>query len=718
MTADEGGRLRVNVLGPLQIFQGATRVELSANRLRTTVAVLAMSAGESVSMERLAHALWGDRPPVNPRRSAQTSLSRLRRVLGREAVRSQPGGYRLEIEFNQVDALRFHCLLAEATLSRGTGGEREILRQALTLWRGTPFDGVRSASLRGPEAARLTELHLTAVERWIDLSLAEGLHGELAAKVWKIACRHPLRETLWERLLLILDRCGRRAEALAAYEQLRRRLAEDLGADPSPELQNLHSALLLGNARQDDHITPRQFLADCDAALKEIDQLLTGNSRVSMITGTAGGMITSRQGLNSLVTEGAGAVVLDVRSREEAREMPAERLGRQRAAARLFRLLALHPGPDISGPAIACLAGLHPSQADQVLDVLLDAHLVRERAPGRFATHGLMREYAWEPADAEDREAGRRLIQYYTHTAYAAARLLDGAAYLPAPPSAAGPGTQSRELTVRSQAVDWLRAEHAASFAILRQSGDFPAETISLASAMALWCDRQGLWWEQIAIQRLALAAAESSGNVAAQAEARQSIAAASIELDDPEQARAELDQALELSRAADDQVVRGLCLLTETLLIMRQLGPAVALSHAERCLDCFREAKHDAYQARTLNLMSRCHAELGQHAQALSAGEAAMAIAIRVGDRTGHACSLATLGRVHHALGQHHRAVAWFEHAVTLLRDLGHRVWEEDALRQLADLYQITGQPLEADRCLRRAEAVLDEIGHGDGSV
>ncbi|MFI7232574.1 BTAD domain-containing putative transcriptional regulator [Nonomuraea angiospora] len=904
MNATKDGGLRVNVLGPLEIWQGTTPVALSANRLRTMVALLAMSAGETISVERLAHALWGDYPPFNPRRSVQTYIARLRHELGRQAIYSLPGGYRLEIEFDHVDALRFRHLLAEAALSRGTGRERECLQEALALWRGVPFDGVESETLRGPEAARLTELRLTAVERWIDVSLIQGLHGELVAEVQELAWHHPLREPLWQRLLVILDRCGRKAEALAMYEQLRHRLAERLGADPSPELQRIHSDLLAGDAWPSGATVPRQLPASGadfvgrGEALKEIDRLLGEGGRICVITGMVGVgktslalrwaqeaaprfpdgqlyadlqgfgpadvpvdpadvletflealgvarhrtpdneqaraalyrtmladkrmlvvldnardaeqvrplvpggadsavVIISRRRLNSLVvTEGAGLVVLDALTRAEAGELLAGRLGQQRTeteaqatdglidlcerlppalavaaarmaanpslllgaqvaelrrsgaglgvsttrddltgmrialthsyrllsadAAHLFRLLALHPGPDITGPAIAAMAGLGRSRSDRVLDILRDAHLVHEPSPGRFALHELLRMYALEPAETTDgwtvREARRRLIQYYAHTAHAAARLLDGAAHLPPPPAA--PDAQPQRLTNLAQATDWLRAEHATTRAVLLQAGDFPAEAVPLAAAMALWCDRQGAWREQIRIQRFALTLATSTGDVAAQAAARQSIAAASIELGLPEQARAELDQALELSRAGGDPVVHGLCLLDEALLAMRQQGPAAGLRHAERCLDWFRETQRDAHQARTLNLISRCHGELGQYAQALTTGETAMGIAIRTADRTGQAWSSATLGVIRHAMAQHHRAIVWFEHALMLLRDLGHRVWEGEVLRQLGDTYQAAGQPLEAGRCRRGAEEILDEIRRHDDSA
>ncbi|WP_336203857.1 AfsR/SARP family transcriptional regulator [Nonomuraea sp. LPB2021202275-12-8] len=243
------GRLRVALLGPFEVRRAAAPVELGTNRLRTLLAILAMCAGETVTVADLVTAIWADDPPVSPRRSVQTYVARLRQELGTEAISTMPSGYRLEAEPDQVDALRFRRLLSEAARSRGSEAERRALEEALALWRGRPFEGIDSDVLHSRKALRLVELHLSAVERRIDLSLAEGRADELIADVQDLAAGHPHREPLWERLLLMLDRSGRRAEALMTYERLRRRLSIDLGIDPSPELRRIHATLLVGDPR-------------------------------------------------------------------------------------------------------------------------------------------------------------------------------------------------------------------------------------------------------------------------------------------------------------------------------------------------------------------------------------------------------------------------------------------------------------------------------------
>ncbi|MFI9550729.1 AfsR/SARP family transcriptional regulator [Nonomuraea endophytica] len=243
--------LDVALLGPMEVRLGPTPIRLTTGRLRTLLAVLAVSAGDTVTFERLALALWGERLPASARRSVQTYVTRLRRVLGRAAIRTMPDGYRLEADPERVDVLRFRRLLAEAARSRGTAAEPALVEEANRLWRGPPFEGIDSDWLRASLTPYLQELHLGAVERRIDLRLAEGRHGELVAELLELASRHPLRESLWERLLVVLDRCGRQAEALAQYERMRRRLAEELGTDPGAELRRLHACLL-----RDDPLSP------------------------------------------------------------------------------------------------------------------------------------------------------------------------------------------------------------------------------------------------------------------------------------------------------------------------------------------------------------------------------------------------------------------------------------------------------------------------------
>jgi DNA-binding SARP family transcriptional activator len=236
--------LDIRLLGPMEVCVDGRPVALSAGRLRTLLAVMAMSAGSVVSVDRLAAAAWGEELPDNVRRSVQTYVARLRSVLGTGAIATEPAGYALLAEPERVDALRLLRLVGAAAAAPDAPAERARLTEALTLWRGAPFEGVRSAWLRESEEPRLVEARLAAVERRVDLDLAEGRHGDMVAELRDLTARHPLRESLWARLIVVLGRGGRQAEALERYETIRIRIRDELGVDPGPELRRIHLGLL------------------------------------------------------------------------------------------------------------------------------------------------------------------------------------------------------------------------------------------------------------------------------------------------------------------------------------------------------------------------------------------------------------------------------------------------------------------------------------------
>ncbi len=267
------GQLQIGLLGPMELSIDGRGVELTAGRLRTLLALLALTAGESVSVDRLAAAIWDGRLPADARRAVQVYVARLRAELGAELIVTSTAGYVLRAEPDQVDALRFARLLDAAASSASRSSEHGLLVEALTLWRGAPFEDLRSPWLEASIAPQLAERYLAGTERRIDLDIAAGRAVELAAELAELTIRHPLREPLWVRRLVVLELCGRRAEALEQYETVRSRLAEDLGADPGPELQAVHADLLAGRtpatARHEDRAAerwpvPQQLPIDTD----------------------------------------------------------------------------------------------------------------------------------------------------------------------------------------------------------------------------------------------------------------------------------------------------------------------------------------------------------------------------------------------------------------------------------------------------------------------
>src|SRR5262245_17287810 len=146
-----GGAVWVQLLGPLDVSLGGKPVDLTTGRLKTLLAVLAISAGATVSIERVAAAMWGEALPVNARRSVQTYVTRLRGLLGRELIATRAGGYALHADPEEVDALRFLRLLDAAFRHPDSGAQRALLADALSLWRGKPFEDVPSAWLAESE---------------------------------------------------------------------------------------------------------------------------------------------------------------------------------------------------------------------------------------------------------------------------------------------------------------------------------------------------------------------------------------------------------------------------------------------------------------------------------------------------------------------------------------------------------------------------------------
>lgn len=298
--------LTISLLGPFEVSMGGAAVAVPPGRLSALLAVLAMNPGETVSVGRLAAAVWGDDLPENPRRAVQLYITRLRALLGKDLIQTRPAGYVLAVAPGQVDLSCFLRLLDAATAERGVTHERKLLREALALWRGRPFEGIRSPWLEVSEAPWLTERYLSAAERHVDLEITSGHAAGVIAELAELTAGYPLRETLWVRWLVSLAACDRHAEALERYEVVRLRLAEELGSDPGPELQAAYADLLAGqvpllpggaSARR----IPRQLPADVagftgrQAALRELAVLLSdpdgradGPVTISAISGPAG----------------------------------------------------------------------------------------------------------------------------------------------------------------------------------------------------------------------------------------------------------------------------------------------------------------------------------------------------------------------------------------------------------------------------------------------
>ena len=233
------------ILGPLEVTDGESVVPIGGAKQRALLALLLLHANEVVSSDRLIDALWGPRSPDSGRTALNVRVSRLRKALGPTATKllTRTPGYVLQIDRNSIDLQRFEQLVGEADTAEPAKAAVK-LRSALELWRGPPLADLAYESFAQSPIRRLEELRLATVEKRIDADLALGRHGDLVAELETLVAEHPMRERLHAQLMLALYRCGRQADALEAYQRIRRKLAAELGLEPGPELGTLQTQIL------------------------------------------------------------------------------------------------------------------------------------------------------------------------------------------------------------------------------------------------------------------------------------------------------------------------------------------------------------------------------------------------------------------------------------------------------------------------------------------
>jgi DNA-binding SARP family transcriptional activator len=239
------------LLGPLEVESGGAVIRITGAKERAVLASLLFHANRLVSRDRLVDELWGEDPPATARRTLEAYVSRLRRALSAAGdgarIESQPGGYRILLAENELDALRFERLLAAglSAIAQGSYAEADTrLTAALGLWRGEVLADLAFEPCVAGEADRLGEQRLAAVESHAAAALALGRHAELVCELQSLVAEYPFREELRRQLMLALYRSGRQADALALYLDGRRRLVDELGIEPGRELQELQQAIL------------------------------------------------------------------------------------------------------------------------------------------------------------------------------------------------------------------------------------------------------------------------------------------------------------------------------------------------------------------------------------------------------------------------------------------------------------------------------------------
>ena len=922
----------IRLLGPVDVLADEGPRQVRGLRRKAVLATLALHGGEVVSAGRLAEMVWGKDPPPTAVNTLQAHVSYLRTVLGsKTAIRARRPGYLLDLGGDPSDAQAAEQLLRKGTSSADPAEGVRHLRAALALWRGQSLADVTGLAWLEEQAVRLDLLYLQVKRALAEARLAAGEHAALVPELEEMAAESPLDEQVHGQLMLALYRCGRQADALAAFGRLRAVLAEQLGIDPSPMLRDLQTAIL----RQDEALAvparsptnmaarpipipvPAQLpsavpgfagraaeLARLDAVLAQAERERSAGSVavvISAVSGTAGvgktalavqwahrvaarfpdgqlyvnlngfgpggqpaepgeavrgflaglgvapaevpggvpaqaalyrsllagkrvlvvldnardaeqvrpllpgsagclAIVTSRSDLAGLVAaEGAYPVSLDLLPPAEAGELLARRLGEARVAseqsavseiiercarlplalaiaaaraaarpgfplaaiaaglrgatatldpfggtdlttdvravfswscrllsgdaARLFALLGLHPGPDISVPAAASLAAVPPGRAEALLAELAGAHLLSEHGPGRYTAHDLLRTYAAEQVHSlvpgADRAAARhRILDHYLHTAYIAARLLKperDPIDLAEPP----PGTVAEDLTTPDSALAWFAAEHRVLLACISASAaaGLDRHVWQLAWTVKTYLFRGGYWHEQVVTERAAVDAARRDGDLRGLGPAQFSLGEACERLNRLEEAESHYRDALETYAAAGDLSGEADICLGMAELAVHQHRFADALEHSRRALDTFRLAGDAIGQAFALCSVGWSHALLGEYHQALTFCQDALVRMPELGLREGEAGAWNSLGYAHHGLADHQQAAICYQRALGLYRELGDRYFEAGALTSLGDVHLSAGDSGAARRAWAQALRILEEIDHADAS-
>jgi len=239
--------LDFRILGPLETEEDGRLLTLGGPKQRALLALLLLHANEVVPRDRLIDELWGERAPETAATALQGYVSGLRKTLGPERIATRAPGYLLQVEPDALDLGRFERFMREGRAALAAGDARQASEKfsaALALWRGTPLADVDSTPFAHAESLRLEELRLSALEEKFEAELALGHHAEIVAELEAFVAQHPLREKLRAQLMLALYRCGRQADALEAFQDVRRLLVGELGLEPSAALRNLEQAIL------------------------------------------------------------------------------------------------------------------------------------------------------------------------------------------------------------------------------------------------------------------------------------------------------------------------------------------------------------------------------------------------------------------------------------------------------------------------------------------
>jgi tetratricopeptide (TPR) repeat protein/transcriptional regulator with XRE-family HTH domain len=392
-------------------------------------------------------------------------------------------------------------------------------------------------------------------------------------------------------------------------------------------------------------------------------------------------------------------------------------------AARMFRLLGVHPGPDISGPAAASLAGCDPARARRDLGELARAHLISARAGGRYAFHDLLRAYAAEQAHDTDGEPERaaatgRVLDHYLHTAAHAAHLLNPS-HEPVALATPSPGAAPERPADHQLALAWFEEEHEvllAAIALSARSG-FDVHAWQLPWTLAPFLQARGHWQEWAATQRTALSAATRLDEVVAQAVSSRLLAAAYSDLGDYDESARLFTTSLALYRQLGNRLGEAKVQHNLAALAEGQGRYADVLKHAEEALRLYQAIGDKASEAGALNNVGWTYGLLGDYEQARALCRQALALCLEVGHHWLEGYVWDSLGYAEHHMGNLGEAAACYQRALRLHREAGDRFTEAEALAHLGETRQAAGEVTQAREAWQQALAIFDDLRNRDAA-
>jgi DNA-binding SARP family transcriptional activator/tetratricopeptide (TPR) repeat protein len=394
-----------------------------------------------------------------------------------------------------------------------------------------------------------------------------------------------------------------------------------------------------------------------------------------------------------------------------------------RIAARVFRMLSVHPGPDISIPAAASLTGLPREQARHAVGELTGSHLLAEHIHGRFTFHDLLRAYASDQArtrdtDADRRAALHRMLDHYLHTARTISALLDPTRDM-ARMAVPLPGVLPEAPEDYQQAWAWAETEYPMLLAVITQAAETQFENYAwqILHALEPFFFRRGLWHEFNTALRIGLDAALRIGDIAGQAHMHRALGRGYALLGSFEEGQPHLHHAVAGFRKLGNRTDEARAHIDMGLTLRVQGRYSDALSQARKALRLYRAAGHPGGQAGALNNIGLYHVYLGNYQEALACCQKALTGFSELGNRHGVAHVLDSLGYAYHFLGQSTQAITFYQQSLDAFREYGDRYSQADTLVHLGETHHVTGNRKAAHRAWQAALSILIELHHPDAS-